>query len=139
MELKKQQTWSLISTHMYHYRTRRGEEIDLILESFTGDLLAIEIKASSTFDNRSIHHIQELQKAMPHKTIIGLVLYMGNKALQVAPDIYIYISSPFLPYGTLIKPIAKIAFLREGVVIFPYLLANFIGSYLLIKACNNEL
>ena len=88
MEFIKHQSWSNIRFNVYHYRTENNEEIDLILETDQGDMLAIEVKASKTIDKRSLKAIKSLQAALPHKTIKGFVVYMGDKVLPLAQDIW---------------------------------------------------
>lgn len=34
--------------NLYHYRDRRGHEVDLVIEHAGGDVIAIEVKASAT-------------------------------------------------------------------------------------------
>lgn len=88
MEFIKHQSWSNIRFNVYHYRTENNEEIDLILETDQGDMLAIEVKASKTIDKRSLKAIKSLQAALPHKTIKGFVVYMGDKVIPLAQDIW---------------------------------------------------
>ena len=87
MELMKQRTWAEMKTHMYHYRTHTGEEIDIVLEAFNGDLIAIEVKASQTLDAKSFSHIKRLQQDYSTKKIRGFVLYMGQKVIPVGKDL----------------------------------------------------
>lgn len=88
MELVKHQTWSDVPFQIYHYRTGNKEEIDLILETNQGDLIAIEIKASKTIDGRSLNAIKSFQAAMPNKSIKGFVVYMGDKVTPFSHNIW---------------------------------------------------
>ncbi|MDP3935577.1 MAG: ATP-binding protein [Alphaproteobacteria bacterium] len=88
MEFIKHQTWSDVPFQIYHYRTENNEEIDLILETDQGDLLAIEIKSSKTIDGRSLKAIKNLQAAMPHKIIKGFVIYTGDKVIPLSQNIW---------------------------------------------------
>ena len=87
MELKKQQTWSEIPTRMYHYRTHTGEEIDLVIESFNGDIVAIEVKSSQTLASKDFAHIQHLQRNNADKNIRGFVVYMGQEVIPFAKNL----------------------------------------------------
>lgn len=87
MELKKQQTWSEVPTRMYHYRTHTGEEIDLVIESFNGDIVAIEVKSSQTLASQDFAHIQHLQRSNADKNIRGFVLYMGQEVIPFAKNL----------------------------------------------------
>jgi predicted AAA+ superfamily ATPase len=88
MELIKHQTWSDVSFQIYHYRTENNEEIDIILETDHGELIAIEIKASKTIDGRSLKAIKSLQAALPHKTIKGFVVYTGDTIIPLSQNIW---------------------------------------------------
>ena len=81
MELKKQQAWADTRTHMYHYRTHTGEEIDVILEAFNGDKVAIEIKATQIVDAKDFKHLQAFQSAFPDQKVHGFVMYMGKEVI----------------------------------------------------------
>lgn len=48
-ELLKQQTWTNAEFDLYHFRDRNGLEIDLVLEFAGGRILAIDVKASTSF------------------------------------------------------------------------------------------
>lgn len=87
MELKKQQTWSAIPTRMYHYRTHAGEEIDIILESFSGEIVAIEVKGSQTLESKDFAHIQHLQHKNAENNIRGFVVYMGQGVIPFAKNL----------------------------------------------------
>ena len=79
MELKKQQTWSTTRTRMYHYRTHTGEEVDIILEAFNGEKVAIEVKATQVLAPKDFKQLQALQNT--HKNMQGFVLYMGQEVI----------------------------------------------------------
>lgn len=88
VELKKHQTWSSIPFELYHYRTQDGEEIDFILETYQGDLIAIEIKSNSVLDQKSYRTIKKLQEDLPSRRIKGFVFYSGDKVVPLARNIW---------------------------------------------------
>lgn len=88
MEFIKHQTWSEVPFQIYHYRTESNEEIDLILETDQGELIAIEIKTSKTIDGRSLKAIKSLHATMPHKVIKGFVVYTGDKVIPLSHNIW---------------------------------------------------
>ncbi|MGO9249133.1 MAG: ATP-binding protein [Solirubrobacteraceae bacterium] len=61
-EVLKHADWSQIDTTAYHYR-QREEEIDLVLESRAGELVAIEIKAAVSVARRDIKPMERLRDA----------------------------------------------------------------------------
>ncbi len=46
-ELAKQLTWSSITARLYHLRNSDGLEVDAIIESSDGRVVAVEVKASA--------------------------------------------------------------------------------------------
>lgn len=87
MELKKQQTWSEIPTRMYHYRTHTGSEIDIILESFSGEIIAIEVKGSQTITPKDFASIKHLQQQNMDKNILGFVVYTGTQMIPFSNNL----------------------------------------------------
>ena len=87
MELKKQQTWADVRTHMFYYRTHSGEEIDIVLEALGGKKVAIEVKATQVVSDRDFKHIRAFQKALPNEEISGFVAYMGQKIIPWAKNL----------------------------------------------------
>ena len=55
-------TWADTRADLYHYRTRDGVEVDLVIEARDGRVIAIDVKASSTAraeDFRGIRHLRD--------------------------------------------------------------------------------
>lgn len=53
-ELRKQLSWNSIRCHLYHWRTQEGDEVDVVLESGSGTIVALEVKAASTISAADI-------------------------------------------------------------------------------------
>lgn len=64
----------------FHYRTRGGAEIDLILQGDTA-LLAVEVKLSSTTDPRSMGALREFVTS--HPGALGLIINNDEKPRQL--------------------------------------------------------
>src|SRR5512143_3559016 len=47
MELRKKASWSEVRPELYYFRTHAGQEVDIVLESRTRKLVAIEVKAGA--------------------------------------------------------------------------------------------
>lgn len=79
---------SLIDAHpglykLYHYRDRRQREVDFLVEQENGDLLGIEIKASSSVESKDFKFLQWFQENMAKKKkFTGIVVYSGKKVLS---------------------------------------------------------
>lgn len=82
MELARQVTWSEQRAELYHYRTRDQVEVDAILENRIGQVVGVEVKASSTVravDFRGLHH---LKARLGTDFMVGIVLYTGSETLS---------------------------------------------------------
>jgi predicted AAA+ superfamily ATPase len=82
-ELVRQRTWSEIDYDLYHFRDAKGAEVDLILESADGRVAGVEVKASSTFDDRSLRTLALVRDKLGSRFANGVVLYLGNEVLPV--------------------------------------------------------
>ncbi len=80
-ELMKQASWSLTKPAFHYYRSFDGQEIDLVLENRTGEIVGIEIKASSTVGADHFKVMRELKHVMDHKFVHGIILYLGDKVV----------------------------------------------------------
>ena len=80
-ELLKQSTWSTTEARMSHVRERTGLEVDLVLERRNGDLIGVEIKASSSVTDRDFTHLNSLRRHLGERFVHGFVVYLGPTAL----------------------------------------------------------
>ncbi|MDR2538350.1 MAG: DUF4143 domain-containing protein, partial [Bifidobacteriaceae bacterium] len=64
------------------WRTRTGEEIDLILEIWGEKTIAIEIKASSTPKSTDFKNIEKYRVLAKDKFAAGIVFYLGERMLS---------------------------------------------------------
>jgi uncharacterized protein len=78
-ELTKQLTWSAIQIGIYHFRTSRGVEVDIVLENAMGYVVGIEIKNSDTVRPSDFKGLEYLQELLGNKFIRGIILYTGNQ------------------------------------------------------------
>jgi uncharacterized protein len=82
MELKKQIGWSTTRACIFHFREQTGKEIDVILENAAGQIVAVEVKASSTVDKNDIKHLKFLREKLGNKFVRGIVLYLGEEQVS---------------------------------------------------------
>lgn len=78
-ELSKQRTWSEEDFEIYHYRDRRGNEADVIIELDDGRILGIEVKAAR--DARPDHFagLTRLAEKLGDRFLGGIVLNTGER------------------------------------------------------------
>jgi len=81
MELKKQITWSDVKPQMFHFRTQAGQEVDIVLEDRSGNLVGIEVKASATVHAHDFKGLKMLAEATGGIFRRGIVLYTGTEII----------------------------------------------------------
>lgn len=74
-EVMKLATWSATPMRMSHFRTKDGEEVDLVLEDRRGRIVGIEVKASATVRSTDFAGLRRLQEAAGRKFVQGLLLH----------------------------------------------------------------
>jgi predicted AAA+ superfamily ATPase len=82
MELARQLGWSATRARLFHFRNRDGSEVDIILESADGRLVAVEVKASSIVRSNDFRAIRFLKERVGDRLQSGLVLYTGPETLS---------------------------------------------------------
>ena len=61
MEIIKQLSWSDIALSPYHFRSHKGHEVDIVLESRKKHLYGIEVKTTSSVDKNDFKGLLYLQ------------------------------------------------------------------------------
>jgi uncharacterized protein len=87
-ELQKQSTWSKLHIQLYHFRTSNGEEVDIILEDRSGNIVGIEIKNSTTVNPSDFKGLRYLREKAKDTFIKGIVLYMGSQYIPFEKDLF---------------------------------------------------
>jgi predicted AAA+ superfamily ATPase len=81
-EVLKQTSWFGESCSLYHYRDKDQDEVDLVIETGSGALVGIEVKASATVHAGDFKGLRKLADACGHKLKLGVVLYDGGKPVH---------------------------------------------------------
>ncbi len=87
-EIKRIATWHDEPIEFYHYRDKDKVEVDLILETYTGDIIAIEIKASATITSSDFQGLRKLQSLAGRQFSMGMILYDGDHSTQHGENLY---------------------------------------------------
>jgi uncharacterized protein len=74
-EVLKQASWSGESCALYHYRDKDQDEVDLVIETASGALIGIEVKASATVNSDDFKGLRKLAAACRDEFKVGVVLY----------------------------------------------------------------
>ena len=84
-ELQKHLSYLQRTAQMFHYRTNDKKEIDFIIE-VNNEILAIEVKQSSSVKKDDFKHIIDLQNRYDKKCL-GVVFYNGDMVVEFNDDL----------------------------------------------------
>ncbi len=84
-ELQKHLSYLQKSAQMFHYKTNDKKEIDFVIE-VDNELLAIEVKQSSSIKKDDFKHIIDLQNRYDKKCL-GVVFYNGDMVVEFSDDL----------------------------------------------------
>lgn len=87
MEIVKLAQWAETDVRPYHYRDGR-DEVDIVLETRSGDLAAVEVKASATLDAASRRALTRLRDATDDRFRAGVVLYTGRQTVPLGDRLW---------------------------------------------------
>ncbi len=80
-ELIKHQSFAKQNVEIYHYRDQQKKEVDFVIESSSGDIIALEVKSGSSIKSEYFKGILALAKTIKGKKFKGIVFYGGDKIL----------------------------------------------------------
>ena len=78
-EFCRQLTWSATEAFPYHWRDRDGAEVDLVLETASGELAGIEVKAALDHDNSDFRGLRLLRDRLGDRFRVGVLLHCGDR------------------------------------------------------------
>jgi len=79
LELLKIASWSEHRPAAFHFRSADGREIDLVLETASGDMVAVEVKASATVKSEDFGALRLLERLAGGSFRRGVLLYTGSE------------------------------------------------------------
>jgi predicted AAA+ superfamily ATPase len=82
MELARQLTWSVERGRLYHYRTRDQLEVDAVVETPDGRVIAIEVKSGATVRAEDLAGLRNLARHLTDRFVAGYVMYTGQQTLS---------------------------------------------------------
>ena len=85
MEIARQLSWSDANAQMYHYRTKDGTEVDIVLETPDFRIVGIEIKATSTPRIEDFSGLRHLQARVGEDFLGGYLLHTGKSTTSFGP------------------------------------------------------
>lgn len=87
-ELRRESSWYEDEFKFFHYRTRDGGEVDLVIEKGAKKLVGIEIKASSTVTSSDFYGLRKLKEYAGDRFEKGVVLYDGETCVGFGNGLY---------------------------------------------------
>lgn len=94
MECFKHMTWAEEIVNLYHFRDKRKNEVDIVLEQSDGRLIGIEVKASSTVRQNDFKGLRKFEGLTRSLFKCGLVFYTGERFLPFGDDDNLYFAVP---------------------------------------------
>jgi predicted AAA+ superfamily ATPase len=87
-EITRQLGWSQRRPRLYHFRQNTGQEVDLVLEAPSGDVVGIEVKSTATVTAQDFHGLRALAQIAGPRFRRGIVLYTGPAAAPFGPNMH---------------------------------------------------
>lgn len=87
LELLKIASWSEHRPAAFHFRTSEGQEVDLVFETTSGDIVAIEVKASATVRSEDFGPMRVLERLAEGSFKRGIVLYSGTEVVPFSESL----------------------------------------------------
>lgn len=87
MEIVKHADWAKTDARVHHYRDGR-DEIDLVLESRSGEIVAIEVKAGASLDARDWRALTKLRDRAGSRFRAGVLIYTGRQTLPLGDRLW---------------------------------------------------
>ncbi|MEA3548962.1 MAG: ATP-binding protein [Thermodesulfobacteriota bacterium] len=81
MECFKHMAWAEETMNIYHFRDKRKNEVDIVLEQEDNRLIGIEVKASSTIRQNDFKGLKKFAELTGDQFKYGLVFYTGSRLL----------------------------------------------------------
>ncbi len=87
-ELFKEASWCQTAVQLFHYRSRTGQEVDVILEDRSGRVVGIEIKSTSTPSAKHFKGMKKLQEQAGDRFLKGILLYIGKEIIPFGNKLF---------------------------------------------------
>jgi len=87
-EILKQLDWLDDPLAVGHWRTRDGDEVDLVAERGDGKVAAIEVKAGSRVQRKDLGGLMKLRSRLGREFLAGVVLHTGERSYSYEHDVH---------------------------------------------------
>jgi hypothetical protein len=79
-ELLKQVGWASVQVRFAHFRTREGQEVDLVVQTPEGKVAGLEIKARATITDADFRGLRLLRDKLGSDFLTGVLLNLGQRS-----------------------------------------------------------
>jgi predicted AAA+ superfamily ATPase len=104
MEVRRQLTWSDQAASIYHFRTKDGVEVDVVLETPDGRVVGLEVKAAATVSARDFSGLRKMRELCGANFVAGGLLYCGAQTLSFGDRLW---AIPVASLWEAIAPVGK--------------------------------
>lgn len=87
-EIIRQASWMNASIAPGHWRTRDGDEVDLVLERHDGAVIGFEIKSGDHVDAKQLSGLRKLRDRLGSAFIAGVAFHLGSRGFPVDDRIH---------------------------------------------------
>lgn len=87
-ELSRQLTWSETDASIHHWRTRNGQEVDAVLETMSGSVVGIEVKAAVDVHEDDFAGLRLLRDQLGEQFVAGVVVHCGDRPRRFGDRLY---------------------------------------------------
>ena len=94
MEFCKQASWAQEDVRLYHFRSNRKHEVDIILERNNAKITGIEIKASASVKTQDFKSLAMLAEFAGKQFERGILFYTGQEILPFRYESLIFYALP---------------------------------------------
>jgi len=88
MELVKQATWSATPVELFFYRDADKREVDLVIESASGEVVGVEAKAAATVAASDARGLRLLRDKLGARFKTGIIVYSGEHTLPLGERLW---------------------------------------------------
>ncbi|MBI2494639.1 MAG: ATP-binding protein [Candidatus Rokubacteria bacterium] len=88
MELRKQASWQEEHIRLYHFRTPKGIEVDVVVELEGNEVIGIEVTRSQTVTGEDFRGLNELARIAGRRFRAGVILYLGRKVVSFGKNLH---------------------------------------------------
>ncbi|TAM59138.1 ATP-binding protein [bacterium] len=87
-ELRKHASWSDLRPTLLHYRSHEGAEVDFILETRSGERVAVEVKAAGTVGGSDFRGLLKLADDPKMRVRRGVLFYAGSTVIPARENVH---------------------------------------------------